>query len=83
MAAFTVQQGKRYRAEITLGLLERLASNETIAARLRDAGFTDMRVWGSGGTRHAEALWPGPDTTAAMPAQIASVSELPATSSQA
>ena len=80
MAAFTVQQGKRYRAEISLGLIERLASNETIAARLRDAGFSDVRVWGSGGTRHAEALWPGPDTTAAMPAQIASVSELPAAS---
>ena len=83
MTAFTVQQGKRYRAEISLGLLERLASNETIAVRLRDAGFSDVRVWGSGRTRHAEAPWPGSDTTAALPAQIASVSELPAASSPA
>ena len=72
----------RYRAAISLGLLERLASNETIAAKLRDAGFSDVRVWGQ--RRYASCrgtlAW---DTTAAMPAQIASVSELPAASSPA
>jgi hypothetical protein len=41
------------------------------------AGFTDVRVDGSGATRHTEALWPGPDTTAEMPAQIATIAELP------
>jgi hypothetical protein len=77
MAQFTVQQGKRYRAEILLSFFERIVSNETIESRLREAGFSEVRVRGSGATRHAEALWPGPDTTAMMPAQVASIAELP------
>jgi hypothetical protein len=75
MATFTVQQGRRYRATISLGWLERWASNETIAERLRDAGFSDVAVTGSGGTRTAQALWPGPDTTGEMPPQIVAVVE--------
>jgi hypothetical protein len=76
MAQFTVQQGKRYRAEISLGFFERIVSNETIESRLREAGFADVRVEGSGASRRAEARWPGPDTTAMMPAQIESIAEL-------
>jgi hypothetical protein len=78
MAVFTVRQGKRYRATISLGWLERWASNDTIAGKLRDAGFTEISVTGSGGTRYAEALWPGPDTTGEMPSQITEVIELTA-----
>jgi len=73
MATFTVKQGKRYRATISLGLVERLASNDMIADRLRTAGFTDITVSGSGATRVAEARWPGADATAEMPSQITDV----------
>jgi hypothetical protein len=83
MATFTVQQGKRYRATISLGLFERFASNDMIAAKLRDAGFYEVQVSGSGGTRYAEALWPNPDAAAEMPSQIASISEIPAASAPA
>jgi hypothetical protein len=76
MATFTVRQGKRYRAIITLGWLERWAGNEAIAGKLSEAGFTEIKVEGSGGTRQAEALWPGPDTTAEMPSQITEVIEV-------
>ena len=76
MATFTVHQGKRYRARISLGWIERFASNETIAERLRAAGFTDIAIWGSGSTRTAEALWPQPDATAEMPKQIVEVVEV-------
>ena len=75
MATFTVRQGKRYRATLSLGWLERWASNETIAAKLKEAGFSEVKVDGSGGTRQAEAFWPGPDTTAEMPSQIVEVIE--------
>ena len=75
MATFTVRQGKRYRATLSLGWLERWASNETIAGKLKEAGFSEVKVDGSGGTRQAEALWPGPDTTAEMPSQIVEVIE--------
>lgn len=78
MATFTVQRGKRYRATIMLGVLEQLAGNEMIAAKLREAGFEDVRISGRGAMRQAEALWPGPDTSAALPSQITSVSEIEA-----
>ena len=70
MAAFTVDQGKRYRATVSVGLLERFASNNTIADRLKAAGFTEITITVSGQTRVAEALWPGADATAEMPKQI-------------
>jgi hypothetical protein len=76
MASFTVHQGKRYRATISLGLLERWASNDTIADRLEAAGFTEMSISGSGRIRVAEALWPAPDATAELPQQITEVLEL-------
>jgi hypothetical protein len=75
MATFTVCEGKRYRTTITLGWLERWASNEMIAGKLREAGFADVKIEGSGGTRQAEALWPISDTTAEMPSQITAVIE--------
>jgi hypothetical protein len=67
LGGFTVHQGKRYRATISLGMLERFASNDTIAGRLRTAGFTDISVSGAGTTRIAEALWPGAGATAELP----------------
>jgi hypothetical protein len=76
MTTFTVRQGKRYRATIRLGFLEQLAGNTTIAARLSEAGFADVRVWGAGPVRTAEALWPDADQSADLPAQISSVVEL-------
>jgi transketolase N-terminal domain/subunit len=76
MATFTVHQGKRYRATISLGLLERLASNDAIADRLKAAGFTEISVTGSGRTRVAEALWPRADAMAEMPKQIVEVREV-------
>jgi hypothetical protein len=76
MATFTVKQGKRYRATITLGWLERLAGNETIAEKLRAAGFSEVSVSGSGGARVAEAVWAGPDASGEMPAQVTEVIEV-------
>mgnify|MGYP001262291682 CR=1 FL=1 len=73
MAVFTVRQGRRYRATITLGWLERWASNDEIAEKLRAVGFSNVTVTGSGWTRVADASWPGPDTTGEMPSQITQV----------
>src|SRR6476659_7852826 len=73
MATFTVKQGKRYRATISLGLVERLASNDMIADRLRAAGVTDITVSGSGATRVAEAFFLDENATAEMPSQITDV----------
>ena len=76
MATFTVREGRRYRATIALGLLERLASNDMIAEQLRTAGFAEVSVSGSGAVRIAQALWPASDATAEMPKQITEVVEI-------
>lgn len=73
MAEFTVRQGRRYRATITLGWLERWAGNDVIVEKLRAAGFSEISVTGSGSTRTAEAVWGGADTTGEMPPQITAV----------
>jgi len=76
MSTFIVRHGKRYQATISLGLLEQLAGNEMIAAKLRNVGFDDVQVSGHGSTRHAVARWTGSDTSAPLPSQITSVSEI-------
>ena len=76
MGTFTVRLGRRYRATISLGLLESLAGNDMIAERLRTAGFEDISVKGSGSTRYAEARWPKGDATAEMPEQVSAVTEI-------
>jgi hypothetical protein len=77
MARFTVHQGKRYRATIKLTGLKRLASNATIAGVLEGAGFAQVSVEGSGGTRYAEALWPKADATAEISPEVVKVEEIP------
>jgi hypothetical protein len=76
LGTFTVRRGQRYRATLSLGLLESLADNEMIADRLRGAGFADVKVVGSGATRQAEASWPGDDVSAELPSQITAVTEI-------
>jgi hypothetical protein len=71
---FTLQSGKRYRATITLGFVERLASNDTIAEKFRDAGFADVHVTGDGATRYAEGVWSSEDTKPTYPAQLSDIS---------
>lgn len=78
MAKFTVRKGRRYRATIKLTGLKRLVSNETVASVLQGAGFAEVRVDGSGGTRYATALWPKADTTADIPPEVVKVEEIAA-----
>lgn len=76
MATFTVRRGRRYRATITLGLIEQFAGNELIAQKLREAGFAEVLVSGDGATRSAEGIWPHADASAPLPPQITAVSEI-------
>lgn len=73
---FTVRQGKRYRATVVLSWMESFADNDTIAAKLREVGFQDVLVTGSGNTRQAEGTWPGPDQSAALDPHLTRVTEI-------
>ena len=70
MARFTVKQGRRYQANLRLGLLQSWASNDTVGGKFEEVGFTDVEVTGSGRNRLAKGLWPHPDTSADLPAEI-------------
>jgi hypothetical protein len=73
---FTVHQGKRYRATLSLSSVERLVDNASIAQKFRALGFTSVCVSGSGATRKVEGVWPGKDMSANMPRQIVAVAKL-------
>ena len=73
---FTLQRGKRYKSTITLGFIERIASNDIIADKFRAAGFTDVRVTGQGEIRHAEGVWSADDIRPTFPPQISDLSEV-------
>ena len=73
---FTVTTGRRYRATIRLGLFEQVASNDTIAGKLLDAGFVNVTVTGSGRTRFAQGEWGGATQAAELPDQITKVESL-------
>ena len=67
---YTVKQGVRYYAQIKLSGFEALASNEQIMGRLRDAGFVDVSVTGSGQYRGASVTWSKASATADIPSEI-------------
>ena len=73
---FTVHQGKRYRATLVLGSVERMADNAQIAQKFRALGFVSLRVSGSGAKRRVEGVWPGKETSANLPPQIVAVAKL-------
>ena len=73
MPRFTVEKGKRYEATITLGLLQSVASNDMVADRFREVGFSDVAVSGSGRTRHATGLWSHDDASAEVPSEVSEI----------
>jgi hypothetical protein len=75
MNRHTVRQGRRYRALISLGVIERTASNAMIAQRFAELGFAEI-VMGSGAERVVEALWPLPDAEGESPRQVTEIIEI-------
>jgi hypothetical protein len=73
---FTVREGKRYRATVTLNSVERLADNALIASKFRALGFIKVRVSGAGAIRRVEGVWSRKDASALLPRQIVAVAKL-------
>ena len=65
-----LQQGKSYRAQIELGFLEAMAPNEVVAGKLREIGFQDVEVTGSGAKRQATGRWPLASREVSLPSQV-------------
>jgi hypothetical protein len=73
---FTVHQGKRYRATLSLNSVEQLADNAQIARKFRALGFSGVRVSGAGAIRRVEGIWPRKDVSATLPPQTVAVAGL-------
>ncbi len=73
MALYTVRKGKRYRATIRLGFFQSVASNQQVAEKFSEVGFTEVNVTGSGRNRVGTGLWPHPNATAEVPDEITAV----------
>lgn len=70
MSKYTVKKGASYKASFKLGGFESLASNEMIKGKLVAAGFSNVKVWGSGGVRYATGDWEREDASAELPSQV-------------
>ena len=73
---FTVRQGRRYRASISLNAFEKFASNDQIASMFSQYGFTEVVITGTGTRRQGEGTWAGPDTTVQLDPHLTDVVEL-------
>lgn len=73
---FTVRQGRRYKATITLVGIESWGGNSTIAGKLIEAGFKDVKVTGGGYRRTGEGTWSKSDTTAEIDSHLSNITEM-------
>lgn len=74
MATHTVTKGERYKAKIRLEGFECWASNDEVADKFREVGFTDVVVTGSDSYREAEGTWDGEDNVSAeIPTQVTDI----------
>lgn len=71
-----LEQGGKYEAEISLGLLESFADNGLIAGKLREAGFSDVIVAGSGKIRIAQGIWKQASRDVTLPSQVKKVKKV-------
>jgi hypothetical protein len=58
---FTVHHGRTYRAKLKLSFFEAFASNDQVAEKFQELGFTDITISGQGDHRWAQGVWGGPD----------------------
>ncbi len=75
MSRMKLEQAQKYRAQLSLGMLERMAGNETIAAKFREVGFTEVVVTGNGSARQAIGVWPHDTREVDLPSQVVSVAQ--------
>jgi hypothetical protein len=74
--ALTITTGHRYAATVTLSGFECFADNGRIASVLTGAGFANVTVTGSGGTRSATGTWTGATMTRAVDPHLSNVRDL-------
>ena len=76
-ARFSLHQGHRYKATVTLSFFEQLgATNDLIRVKLVSAGFKEVKITGDGEKRLAEGTWGKPDVTGSIDDHLSNVTEV-------
>ncbi|HEY8936698.1 MAG TPA: hypothetical protein VIM65_15825 [Cyclobacteriaceae bacterium] len=70
-----LSKGNMYQATLVLGGLEVMASNSQVADKLKELGFSELKVMGVGATRYAVGKWTLPSQTVPIPPQVRNVSK--------
>jgi C1A family cysteine protease len=75
---FTVHQGKRYQATVTLNWLEQgFATEDAIEQKFKDLGFTNVTaVQTTAATWQVTGTWPGADTTEPIDPHLSDIVEI-------
>ena len=71
-----LKQGKRYQGDVTLRGLQVMGSNNQVADKFKELGFTDVACSGSGSLRIAKGTWSQRDQAIALPDQVSNVREI-------
>lgn len=66
-------KNQNYEATISLSFLEGIAPNEMIVTKLREAGFENVRVEGTGQRRKATGTWGKETQLAEIPKQVSDI----------
>lgn len=72
----TLTQYKKYEGMLRLSGLDILGSNSQVSDKLKDAGFSNIVVSGSGIHRKAQGVWSGTTSEVELPKQVVELKEL-------
>lgn len=71
-----LETGATYSATLSLGIIDRMASNDQVKEKFESVGFIEVSVDGSGKHRTVKGKWVGKTEEHLVPDQIDSIQKL-------
>lgn len=71
-----VEKNCHYEADIQLTGVQGFATNDMVAAKLKEVGFTNVIVKGFGTNRKATGFWPHASAKTLKPQQVLSIKKI-------
>ena len=73
---YILEKGAAYIADVKLTWLQNVATNEDVADKFRELGFTEVVVTGSGRNRQVSGMWNGQTQKIQVPDSVRNVVKL-------
>ena len=71
-----LEQNTTYKAQIVLSGLNKMATNNMVADKLKGVGFTFVTVSGTGDKREAKGKWAKPSQEVEVPEQVKQIEKI-------